>query len=54
MNGRTTFQRVATADEVVDFGVPSGKAPGVKLDFKKSGKNMIMIRAAAQKMLSMK
>lgn len=35
MNGRTTFQRVATADEVVDFGVPSGKAPGVKLDFKK-------------------
>jgi hypothetical protein len=35
MNGRTTFQPVATADEVVDFGVPSGKAPGVKLDFKK-------------------
>ena len=31
MNGRTTFQPVATADEVVDFGVPSGKAPGVKL-----------------------
>ncbi|EHQ2601513.1 endocarditis and biofilm-associated pilus tip protein EbpA [Enterococcus faecalis] len=35
MNGQTTFQPLATAPEKVDFGVPSGKAPGVKLNVKK-------------------
>lgn len=35
MNGRTTFQPMATSSELADFGVPSGKAPGVKLNFKK-------------------
>ncbi|MGC3033431.1 hypothetical protein, partial [Enterococcus faecalis] len=35
MNGRTTIQPLAKAPEKVDFGVPSGKAPGVKLNEKK-------------------
>ena len=32
------FQPLATAPEKVDFGVPSGKAPGVKLNVKNLGR----------------
>lgn len=48
MNGRTTFQPLATAPEKVDFGVPSGKAPSVKLNVKKSGKSMIKTQQVGQ------
>ena len=46
MNGRTTFQPLATAPEKVDFWGSFGKS--VKLNVKKSGKSMIKTQQVGQ------
>lgn len=35
MNGKTTFQPLGNAGETVEFGVPSGKAPGAVINLEK-------------------
>jgi len=35
INGTTTFQPLSDSSEIAEFGIPSAKAPGVKLNFTK-------------------
>ncbi len=35
INGTTTFQPLSDSSKIAEFGIPSAKAPGVKLNFTK-------------------